>query len=558
MTSPITDITAVQPTAEAGDLELIDEGTYRHTFSITLPEDVDPEATHTVGMYLRRDLSEFDLDRPVANEVAHFLPSGGEVLNVRDMSRTATCNNCHDPLAIHGGQRQKVDLCVMCHTSNVIDPDTGNSVDMDVMIHKIHMGRELPSVQAGTPYQIIGFRQSVHDYSNVAFPRDIRDCKACHTENTAQADAWFTNPNRESCGSCHDDVNFMTGEHHVDLAQTSDNQCASCHFPVGELEFDASIIGGHTIPSQSTQLEGIHIEILSVTDSAPGSSPTVHFNIANNDGEPIDPSTLTFRMILAGPNTDFTFFVRESAAEASVPHADGGYTYTFAETLPEDATGSFTLGAEAYRNVLLNEGTAKEFTHRETSENPVFAFAVTDLEPVPRRMLVSDAKCESCHGNLNFHGTIRHDPQYCVTCHQPGADDSPVRPEEALPARTIDFKFMIHRIHMGEELSNDYTLYGFRSSEHNYNEVLYPGDMRNCAACHEDGAWEVPVDGIADTIAASEFYSPIPPNSASCLGCHDTVYAAAHTYLNTAPFGESCAVCHGEGAEFSVSKVHAR
>ena len=76
--------------------------------------------------------------------------------NTRDVIRTATCNKCHDSLAFHGGSRDGMDLCIMCHTPQTIDPDTGNTVDMKVMTHKIHMGSELPSVKAGKPYQIIG------------------------------------------------------------------------------------------------------------------------------------------------------------------------------------------------------------------------------------------------------------------------------------------------------------------------------------------------------------------------------------------------------------------
>jgi len=43
----------------------------------------------------------------------------------------------------------------MCHTPQTVDPDTGNTVDMKVFIHKLHMGSQLPSVKAGTPYQVI-------------------------------------------------------------------------------------------------------------------------------------------------------------------------------------------------------------------------------------------------------------------------------------------------------------------------------------------------------------------------------------------------------------------
>ena len=84
-------------------------------------------------MYVRRDLRDYEMGRPVDDQVFHFVPSGAEILQIRDIVATETCNNCHDPLAIHGGPRRKVELCIMCHYPDVIDPDTGNSVDMAEM-----------------------------------------------------------------------------------------------------------------------------------------------------------------------------------------------------------------------------------------------------------------------------------------------------------------------------------------------------------------------------------------------------------------------------------------
>ena len=99
---------------------------------------------------------------------------------------------------------------------------------------------------------IIGNAQSVHDYSHIGFPSDARELHRLPRagKGAAQANAWLK-PNRAACGACHDNVNFATGENHVDLPQVSDNQCATCHTPQGELEFDASIKGAHTIPTES-------------------------------------------------------------------------------------------------------------------------------------------------------------------------------------------------------------------------------------------------------------------------------------------------------------------
>ena len=556
-TSPITGDSALQPTNGGGSFEEIADGTYIFTFDFRLPAGYDRTATHGVGIYSDRDLSEFGLERQVDNDVIEFVPDGSEVLKVRDVVRTTACNQCHDPLALHGGVRRATQLCVMCHNDGVIDPDTGNTVDMKVMIHKIHRGEDLPSVQDGTPYQIIGFRQSVHDYSEVVFPQDVRNCDSCHDPDATQSMAYILRPTRAACGSCHDDVNFATGENHPGGPALSDNFCANCHFPEGEFEFDASVIGAHTIPANSRQLEGINIEFTDVTGTGPGESPTVFFTLKNNAGESIDPASMrSLNLRLAGPSDDYSFLASESAVEGSVP-AGEGFMYSFTAAIPDDAEGSFAVAAESTRNVLLNAGTVEEFTHREASDNPVFYFGVTDAEPFARRVNVMDQKCESCHKDLALHGSQRHNATaYCQMCHQTAADDSRFR-EEGTP-RTIDFKFLIHRIHRGEELTRDYTVLGFRGTPHNYNNLLFPGDLRNCAKCHENDSYEIPSQGILPTLDGNEFFSPIAPNAAACLGCHDSAAAAAHAFLNIAPFAEACAACHGPNSEFSVARVHSR
>jgi OmcA/MtrC family decaheme c-type cytochrome len=567
VTSPITGVTAIQPTSDSGTIEEIEIGTYKYTFGQQLPADYDQDATHTIGFYAERDLSEFDLPNRVANGYVTFVPSGAPVTQVRQVTTDAACAQCHDDLIAHG-RRHLVELCVLCHYAGVIDPDTGNSVDFKVMIHKIHRGKNLPSVQAGTPYQIIGYQQSVSDFSDVVFPQDIRNCVTCHVADAAQADAWFLDPTMAACGSCHDNVNFATGANHAGGPYTTNQYCANCHFPQGEFEFDASIKGAHTVPSESNQLKGINIDILDVSNSGPGQTPTVLFSLKNNAGDPIDPASLPFlNLVMAGPTTDYTQTISESATGA-VPvgtvqsgvsmMAAGEYTYTFQTPIPEDAEGSFAMGAEAYRNVVLNPGTVDEFTQRETAHNPVFYFAVTDPEPVPRRTVVSTTNCDSCHRDLALHGGIRHDPtDYCQLCHRPNANDASERPADELPAQTIDLRFMVHRIHMGENLTRNFTIYGFHGSVNTFNDVAYPSDQRTCAKCHVDGTYNVPSGGIESVVDEREFFSPIPPNSAACLGCHDTVDAAAHAFTNITSFGESCGACHAENRDFAVAKVHA-
>ena len=50
-------------------------------------------------------------------------------------------------LNAHGGARVEVQYCVMCHNPGTTDPYSGNALDFKVMIHKIHTGNTLPSIQ---------------------------------------------------------------------------------------------------------------------------------------------------------------------------------------------------------------------------------------------------------------------------------------------------------------------------------------------------------------------------------------------------------------------------
>jgi OmcA/MtrC family decaheme c-type cytochrome len=562
--SPITNVTAIQASADSGGTTTAvgeSTGVYKYVFGTKLPEGYNSNLTHAIGIYATRNLTEFGLARDVVNEVIKFTPSGAPVPKIRDVVTTETCNKCHDPLEAHGGSRREVELCILCHTPQTIDPDTGHTQDMPVLIHKIHRGHNLPSVQAGTPYIIIGNQQSVHDYSHVAYPQDIRNCESCHDPEAGavQHEAFLLRPSRDACGACHDDVNFASGEGHANgLPQISDRFCANCHYPEGEMEFDSSIKGAHTIPFQSTQLPGINLELVDITATGPGENPVVKYRITNHAGNAILPTELgSLTLLVAGPTADYKTLIREPAAADSVASGDA-FIYTFKSPIPASATGTFLLAAEANRNVVLNPGTTKQLTQRETAVNPMKYFGVTDAVPVPRRQVVSDEKCDACHGDLTFHGFNRRDPEYCVSCHFPAAQDTAQRPPEALPSRSIDMKFMIHRIHMGHDLTRDYTLYGFGRQPHTYNEIAYPADRANCEKCHLADTYNVPSPGVEATVDVREFYSPISPNSAACLGCHDSLDAAAHTYLNTAPFGESCGACHGPNAHFSVAKVHAR
>ncbi|MBI3683876.1 MAG: OmcA/MtrC family decaheme c-type cytochrome [Acidobacteria bacterium] len=554
--NPTTGRLFLQGTADSGGSYAGSaDGVYTYTFGTRIPSaEFDPNVTHTVGIYATRDVQEFGLGVYVANAVFDWVPAGRPVSVVRDVVRTETCNAaCHDPLAAHGGgSRREVRLCVLCHTPQTTDHVTGNTTDMKVMIHKIHRGANLPSVEAGGRYEI-----EDGDFTDVKFPRDIRNCEVCHTGGS-QSNNYQTQPARAPCGACHDDVNFVTGGNHgLGGAQTSDTQCTVCHSPDTGREFDISVKGAHTIPERSSQLAGVNFEILSVEGTSAGSKPTVTFKITDNKGNLIEPSKMSrFRLGLGGPTNDSTFHVREDAKAATTGRS--GYTYQFTTAIPANSKGTFVVAPEGFLDVTLTKVDGSKVTARDSGTNKMFYFGVTDASPVRRRVVVSQAKCNACHEKLQVHSQSRDNLEYCSVCHRPGFTDESERPADKRPAEAMDFKNLIHKIHSGHNLENEFTIYDAGDAE-NFNKIRFSGDRRNCSKCHEGTSYQLPLPkGLLSTITPRGFFSPTPPTAAACLACHDSLSAAAHAFVNIAPFGEACATCHGQDAEFAVTKVHAR
>ena len=613
-TSPITNKTATQAGSDSGGTYVKNaDGDYTYTFK-TKAASVDASATQTIGVYGNRNLADFDLPTNYASDTFNFVPSGGNVTVTRDVVRDAACNRCHANLAFHGGSRVGVATCVLCHTPQTSDPDTGNTVDFPVMIHKIHYGVGLPSVRAGKPYEIIGFQQSVSDFSDVTFPADsganigknfitgdpivnggVRRCEVCHDQKSgaAQANAYMTNPDRAACGACHDSTNFATGKNHVNLPQTNDAQCHMCHNPQnGHNEYDASIKGAHTIATESNQLAGMNITILKVENGTAGSNPIVTFTLKDNKGNGILASGLTVRpnrlgLVLAGPTSDYGYtvfgadqktggYVSEDGSKATCGQ-DGTCTYTFLHAIPAKATGTYSIGIEGRRGQNLNAGTEKEIDGVEYgAKNAVINFSVDGSPIVERRTVVTLTQCNQCHEKLSLHGENRNQIEMCVLCHNPSENDSTTRvlsknpADKNAPPQGVNFALLIHRIHSGEDqalfFGRPFEIVAFGGNKVNFNDVVFPamdatgatGDVKKCFMCHANDSQENLPVGLNDVVDGQGIIHPnSPATSSACMGCHNDKTTASHVTANTTQYGESCNACHAADAAFAPSKVHA-
>ena len=228
----------------------------RYTFSYNAKGDAgipyDASLPHRVGLEIRTSPNVTARTSPPTTRSTRSCrpPTRQLEQSGREIVDNDTCNACHDNLVFHGGARFDLQYCAMCHDSYSFDAQSGNALDLKVMIHKIHAGETLPSVEAGGFYGIFGFGNVFTDFGDVVYPQDKRNCTTCHEEtdtDTPQASNWRLTVNRETCSSCHDNVNFATGANHGGVAATDDT-CTACHGPTAQLA-NLRVERAHQIPS---------------------------------------------------------------------------------------------------------------------------------------------------------------------------------------------------------------------------------------------------------------------------------------------------------------------
>jgi predicted CXXCH cytochrome family protein len=258
---------------------------------------------------------------PTADASFDFVPDGSALAGKesRDIVQTAVCQSCHGPdFHGHGGDRKTVENCVTCHTGGSTDPHGGETLDFQVMIHKIHAGGELASIPGkdgkvwddpATPvdesadngtYAIWGFQNHKSTWWKSEFPAVLGNCQKCHDGNGANVDDWKNKPSRQVCGSCHDDVNFDTGVNHPGGQQPTDDNCSVCHKPTGQA-VGKSVVEAHDWTK--TDVRNLPEFDVGLTVSMPangqyfvaGESPVVTIVLKDleNNGAVIDHTTVT-------------------------------------------------------------------------------------------------------------------------------------------------------------------------------------------------------------------------------------------------------------------------
>jgi OmcA/MtrC family decaheme c-type cytochrome len=320
------------------------------------------------------------------------------------------------------------------------------------------------------------------------------------------------------------------------------------------------------IPRFSEQVAGVNLEIIEV-GIAPGQPISVTLRVTDDAGETIVPADMDYLAVtVARPTGDFvertteTIFRQPSDTPPAVEAVgDGAFVYVMAYTVPAEQTETnYALGLEGY---VMETIDGVEDPVRMAGFNPV-AYVNTAGGPASARRLVVDRElCNTCHNELALHGTIRQNTEYCVLCHNPMATDEERLPEDADATPTsINFRWLIHRLHRGSEAENPLQVYGFGGTLHDFSHVEFPGHLANCENCHVAGSYGLPLPrGIQPTVITQDgdVVNSTPPTRSVCTSCHDTTAAGGHAELQTTTAGvETCAVCHGAGSEFDVFAAH--
>lgn len=174
---------------------------------------------------------------PITMAVGYFSidEASGTAVARREIADIAQCNDCHDAVIFHGGNRKdNVQGCATCHNPRLVG--SSGSSDLKRLAHELHAA------------------------ADIDFPGDLANCQICHSDNSYElplaagvlgssidagadpadpTDDTVISPETSACSSCHSDDaatahmasnggSFDTTQSELDDG-TVVEQCSVCH-----------------------------------------------------------------------------------------------------------------------------------------------------------------------------------------------------------------------------------------------------------------------------------------------------------------------------------------
>ena len=387
-----------------------------------------------------------------------FTPSNGQAVTTsgRDMVTTENCDTCHQVLGgipggnpeangagFHGGSRNDVRYCVVCHTEQrkfgrteaaydattltFKSADGGTDVNttstyrfrdrslgnLPNFVHHIHGG----GVLAFKNYNFAGVT-----FNEVLYPQDLRNCTKCHDPSnpaTPQANNFNTTPNRLACGGCHDGIDFATGKGvtisdalkgltssdisgglaHVAGPQPDDSLCASCHGPGGP--FDADLVHRPVTPPNDQNALAVSngnantnaAWIASNPKRLPAGAIAVSYDIKSVSLDGSRHPVMVFRMLQNGTPTPFNTFATANVNPASGQkeiwdNFMGSPSVYFVFSVPQDGfttPSDFNASVSGYLRTIWNGSSPGSLTGPD--QNGYYTATLTSVIPANAVML---------------------------------------------------------------------------------------------------------------------------------------------------------------------------
>ena len=471
-------------------------------------------------------------------------------------------------------------------------------------MHKLHMGSRL--TKKGYNYNANGGAML---FNNVKYPQDVLNCTKCHdgsasaVNKTANGDNWKSVPSALACGSCHDGINFATGQGttvkkattgHTGGAQVSDANCSTCHnaativalhpdkLPTtadvakrtmsatitkvdvgatnGNVTVTFKVTDGGVAVTDMTKFTKPQVGLVKLVPAANGESShwvsyTSRFRTKSATMAPVLQGNKETAGTLTA-NTDGTFSYKFALLNGStegdirtIDHAHNTSTIAPYATTAWTGAGATTPGTGV--NVVAYEPT---LTHRvamlftkvgtpavDNAANAYFDFVPAGGAVTSTRNIVTMNNCSTCHAGVKLHEG--YTTEYCVMCHNQSTFDP-------FTAETVDFQRLVHKLHRGSDLGSAYVVNG----SHDYSKGSFPGNIKDCAnACHKPTATKVGSTTLLENRNDWE-----KPTSRACGTCHDSATATLHISAQISGGVEMCDVCHGSTAVSSVKAVHSK
>ena len=279
-------------------------------------------------------------------------------------------------------------------------------------------------------------------------------------------------------------------------------------------------------------------------------------------------------------NDHSTSSTETASTSGLTDNGDGTYVYRFIKVVTAGPTGAGTTyePSKTHRLVVLLSASGNPFTPVNIIKDFVPS---TNEDKTGQNDKVDPAACLECHTTFRaiaggtgefggqFHGGARFDIHTCSACHNDqkrfgagsGATNVDAPTVTATPdggtwtgalivqnnEAVLNFPVFIHKIHMGEELTQTGGTY--QGVDKPY-ETRYPQDVRNCVKCHR------PPAAMKDNWKTA-------PSRRACGACHDD-----RSFVSPAPPGrkghtggpqsndDGCVLCHADGASAGTPVSH--